>query len=395
MAKSLTELKPGSLKLEDLVASLKNPSVSASKEAGQDLLRKATEFGLSVRDYLTLAVGTEHKDGVSLNGYERTLMALNLPVRNDLTQGISLQAASDTFNTYPGTRAMFPEVIDDVLRWVNRQDQFERVQPMLANSRTVSQTELLSTVVDDDSKERDTYSIAEGSRIPVKSIRTSEKSVKFFKHGSAIRTTYEFSRRASIELLIPYANRINRELELSKVRVATGTLINGDGAYGAAPEVNQSSFNTKVGSNSTNGKISWPHLLAWLVERASLGVPVDTVVMNWDGYFQWLMMFSSQVTSGTVAVRPADNLAAAGANIQRDPVNIALAVRPVLSSATPAGKLIGYSVGDTLEELVESGSQIQETERAILDQTMTMTRTENTGYRIVYGDTRSIFNFGA
>ena len=395
MVRSLSELKAGQLDLEKLTASLKTDSRTGSAEAGQRLAADAASFGLNLRDYLCLAVGTERKSGVELNGYERTLLALNLPVRNDLENGIHLQAASDTFNTYPGTRALFPEVIDDVLRFANRQDQFEQVGPMLAGSRVISGNEMVSTVVNDDSDDRDSYEIAEGARIPVRAIRTSEKSVKIWKHGSAIRTTYEFSRRASIELLIPYANRIARELELSKVRVATATLINGDGVNPAAAEVNQSSYNGPAGSTSTNGQISWPHLLKWLVDRASAGTPIDTVVMNWDGYFQWLMMFSKQVTTGTVAVRPMDNLNAAGATLQRDPVNLAMAIRPVLSSSCPANKLIGYSVADTLEELVESGSQIQETERAILNQTMTMTRTENTGYRLVFGDTRSVFNFGA
>jgi hypothetical protein len=76
-------------------------------------------------------------------------------------------------------------------------------------------------------------------------------------------------------------------------------------------------------------------------------------------------------------------------------VSLVMNITPVLSSAMPANKLLGFSKGDTLEELVEAGSNIQETERAILSQTMTMVRTENTGYRLVYGDTRSIFVFNA
>lgn len=368
---------------------------SAGKEAGLKLAQDAASFGLNIKDYIILAGSKQSdksKDG--LNAYEKLLAELNLPIRNDYERGVYMQAASETFTTYPGTRALFPQVIDDVLRWANRQDLVETTAPIIANSRTISGAELLSTVVDDDSAERDTFMVAEGGRIPVRSIKTSEKTVKIYKHGSGIRTTYEFNRRASLDLLIPYANRIARELEISKVKVATYILINGDGAYGAATEIDQSSYNTPTGVTATAGKISWPHLLKWLVVRAQAGAPIDTVLMNWDGFFQWMMIFGTQGSSaGSTA---AESLSKVGVNLALMPASIkaAFAITPAISSTVPANKLIGFSKGDTLEELVEAGSNIQETERAIQNQTVTVYKTENTGYRLVYGDTRSIFDFG-
>ena len=394
--RNLSDIKK--LDLDALCTKLKSESQRDSEEAGLSLAREAASFGLNVRDYLKLAVGRENDKKEGLNGYELTLYKLNLPVRNDFENGVYLQAASETFQTHAGTRALFPEVIDDVLRFATRQDQIETVTPLVANSRTVAGVELLSTVVDDDSEERDTFTVAEMARIPIRTIRTSEKSVKFYKHGSAIRTSYEFSRRASLDLLVPHANRVARELERSKLIVATGVLINGDGAYGASPSVNQSSYNTATGFTATDGKINWPHFMYWLIQRAKAGTPVDTVVMNWDGWFQWLLMFSEELQgtdNKSYGARAIENLAAAGVSMERMPaaVNLIMNITPVLSSAMPAGKLLGLSKGDTLEELVEAGSNIQETERAILSQTMTMVRTENTGYRLVYGDTRSIFVF--
>jgi len=394
----LSELKK--LDIDALTAKLTSESKRESEEAGLSLARDAASFGLGVKDYLKLAVGKEADKVNGLNGYELALYKLNLPVRNDFENGVYLQAASETFQTHPGTRALFPEVIDDVLRFATRQDQIEQVGPLLANSRTVAGVELLSTVIDDDSDERDSFSVAEMGRIPIRTIKTSEKSVKFYKHGSAIRTSYEFSRRASLDLLVPHANRVARELERSKLTVATGVLINGDGAYDAAPSVNQSSYNSATGFTATSGKINWPHFMYWLIQRAKAGVPIDTVVMNWDGWFQWLLMFSEELQGAdnkSYGARAVENLAAAGVAMDKMPaaVSLVMNITPVLSSAMPANKLLGFSKGDTLEELVEAGSNIQETERAILSQTMTMVRTENTGYRLVYGDTRSIFVFNA
>ncbi len=392
--RSLTELKKLSPEAtEKLIGSLRSSSKRESEEAGLSLARDAASFGISVRDYLKLAVGRESNSAESLDGYELMLEKLNLPFRNDFSNGVHLQAASETFQTYPGTRALFPEVIDDVLRFATRQNIRESVEPLLANSRTVAGVELLSTVINDDSKDRDSFVVSEMGRIPVRTIKTSEKSVKFYKHGSAIRTSYEFSRRASLDLLVPYANRVARELELSKLTVATSVLLNGDGAYGAAPSVNQSSYNDETGVTATDGKINWPHFVYWLIQRSKDKNPIDTVVMNWDGWFQWLMMFGEQSsTAGSTAV---EKLSAMGVTVDRMPaaMQMIMNITPVLSSAMPAGKLLGLIKGETLEELKESGSDIQETERAILNQTMTMVRTENTGYRLVYGDTRSVFVF--
>jgi hypothetical protein len=389
-----SEIKPLP-SIETLAAALK-ASGQAGKDAGLNLAQEAASFGLTVKDYIVLA-GHEQNDRTKdgMNAYEKLLAALNLPLRNDYENGVYLQAASETFSTYPGTRALFPQVIDDVLRWANRQDLIETVAPLVSNSRTINGAEMLSTVVDDDSAERDTFLVAEGARIPVRTIKTSEKTVRIYKHGSGIRTTYEFNRRASIDLLIPYANRIARELEISKVKAATYILINGDGVYSAAPEVDQSSYNTVTGVTATNGKISWPHFLSWVVARAQAGVPIDTVVMNWDGFIQWMLMFgTTQANAGPTA---AESLAKAGVSVNQMPASLKaiMQITPVISSTMTANKMLGFIKGETLEELVEAGSNIQETERAISNQTVTVYRTENTGYRLVWGDTRSVYDFGA
>lgn len=387
---SLLDIKRVSLGEFTLLKDLKAEDEADSQRAGRALVKAAKNYGLSVRDYLTLAIKPEG----DYSGYELALAELNLPTRNDIKHGVVLQAASETFQTYSGTRALFPEVIDDIVRWASRQDDFERVDPFLANSRPISGNELLSTVVNDDSDDRAaTFSVSELGRIPVRTIRTSEQTVKIYKHGSALRTSYEFDRRASLELIVPFMRRIARELELSKVTAATNVLINGDGVNGAATEVDQSSYNgaSYSGETATNGTISWAHFVYWLVQRAKAGVPVDTVLMNWDAWFQWNKLWGKPIAGETNAAAIMERM---GVNADQMPTAMNLNVRPVLSSAVPAGKLIGITRGETLEEIIESGSNIEESERNILNQSITMTKTENTGYRLLFADTRSVFDFG-
>lgn len=383
----------------EVVGDLRASSHNASAEAGHVLLTQASEYGVTLRDYLTLAIdvrGSEnpeqYQDGAGLlNGYEAALLSLGLPVNDNFEQGITLDLASDTFQTFPGTRALFPEVVDDLVQWNYRQNLLENTGALVGISRTVSGTQMITTVVDDDQGNYQTVrQVAELGRIPVKTIRTTEHGVTFYKHGGGYRTSYEFSRRARLDLLTPYANRMARETEMSKVGHATQLLVNGDAVHGAAPVVDQSSYDAQVGEAATDGKISFKHLLMWLVERAKAGTPVDTVVGNWNAYIQWLFMFALPTSDKTVT--DADQLARTGFQIGGVPI-LSGVVNFALSSTMPDGQLMGYSKADTLEEMIEAGSLINESERAIQNQSITYVKTENSGYRLVFGDTRSIFDF--
>lgn len=381
----------------ETLAALRAERPHDSAIAGQALIAEAREFGLNIRDFLDLAIdvpaSTEaerYRDANGfLSGYEATLASLGLPVRDDYERGIVLEAASDTFQTFPGTRAMFPEVVNDVVQWKYRQEQLENTAALVSQSRTINGVEMITTVVDDA---EDNYqvvkAVAELGRVPVKTIRTTQNSVAIYKHGGGYRISYEFQRRARIDLLTPFQNRMARETERSKVWLATSVLINGDGVNGAAPVVTQSSFDGATVDN----KLHYRGLLGWFLARAKAGTPIDTVAGNWDAYLEWLLMFAIPTNSNSNT--EADNLARTGFRIGGVPILTGI-VNFVLSSAVPDGRLVGFSKGDTLEELIEAGSNIDESERAIQNQSITYVKTENSGYKLSFGDTRSVYNFKA
>lgn len=379
--------------VEEVLAGLsgKDVTLGTSVESGQKLVAEARDYGLNMRDYLTLAVDTragesaELASKADLNGYELTLAQLNLPSKNDFDKGVLLQAASETFQRFPGTRALFPEVIDDMLRWKDRQDRIEQVGPLLSQTRTISGTELLSTIVEDDSAERGTFIVPELSNIPVRTIRTSETSVKMYKHGSAYRTSYEFERRATLDLLTPYAARIGRELEISKVKAATSVLVNGDGVNPAATVEAITAHGGTANSLSTNYKA----LAKFLMKMAQDGVPADTIVGNYDMFIELLFMFTPTLQNQSQAEAMAAR-GAPGMNLGLPILN--QNVTFVLSSSMPAGRLMAFNRAETLEELLEAGSSISESNNAIRNQSIVYVRTETSGFRLAWGDTRRILN---
>jgi hypothetical protein len=140
----------------------------------------------------------------------------------------------------------------------------------------------------------------------------------------------------------------------------------------------------------TAGRINWEGFLAWLVSRAKLGTPIDTIVGNYDMYLEWIRMFATpSANSGPTQMQ---TLAAAGVGVAIQNPRFDLNVNFALSSTAPAGKLVGFIKGETVEELVENGSDIEESVRAIENQKVRYVKTTNKGYRLIFGDTRSILN---
>lgn len=387
----LTDLmKKDRLSPDEVAAMLANDSPSTSAERGLQLVAEAASYGISLCDYLILHVAPTKGEGAAkytgLNGYEAVKAALNLPHADDFEQGITLQAAANTFQTYTGTRALFPEVIDDMLKQKTRMEQVENIASIVSQSRTVDQVEMITTYVEDDSADRKQYTISEMGRVPVRSVRTSQNVVNFGKRGSGIEMSYEFNRRASLDILTPFAARIARETELSKVAAATAILINGDNVNTAAAVVNLSTYGG-TGISAANFK----SLAKFLMARAKAGYPVDTLVVNYDMYIDLMFMYQPTL-SGNGSIPAA--MAQRGAPAIQTNVSFMsnMGVNVVISSSVPTGKIIAMSKMECLEELIEAGSDISENERSIKNQVVTYIKTENTGYKLAIPEARVVLD---
>jgi len=399
MQPNLLAIRAARQPAEVLLAGLKpeDKNASTSLRAGENLIRQAKEAHLSIDDYLRLAVDPNKGQfaGAKMDGYECALAYLDLPVRDDFSSGVLLQAAAETFNTFPGSRALFPPVIDNILQWKYRQDQIENVAAIVSQSRTINGNEMISYVVDDKASDyQQTGVIAEGAEIPVRSLRMSEKAVKFYKFGGGIEFTYEFERRASLDIITPYAARMQREVEIGQTAIATALLLNGDGVSGAAPVVNATDLAAGYPVSGrpvpAAGRMNWEVVLKWLVTQAQKGTPIDTVVGNWDMYLEWIRMFA--IPTANAGPSQMQILADAGVQVARENPRLPLNMNFALSSTAPASKLIGFIKAETIEELVENGSDIEESTRAITNQRVRYVKTTNRGYRLVFGDTRSVLN---
>ena len=63
-----------------------------------------------------------------------------------------------------------------------------------------------------------------------------------------------------------------------------------------------------------------------------------------------------------------------------------------LSSSVPSGQFIAMPKGECIEELVEANSNISESERSIIDQSVKYVKTETTGYKLSIPQSRVVLD---
>lgn len=391
MVKSVSEIQKR--KLGEIYKPLLSENTNEAIYAGQKLMREAKEYGLDLSQFLDLAVDLSEGEeaqlfdgGKGLSGFEQVMFKMNLPMRNNYKNQVTLAQASDTFATKPGSRIMFPYAIDNVLRWQENLPVMEKVADLVAGSRTVSGNELIRIIGKDDANARKTFRVGEGANIPVRKVSYSDRSVQFFKHGSGIEYTYEFERRAALDIITPFAARIARDLEMSKLAAATNIVISGDGVNAPATALNQATLD----SGATDGKLSYDGLIGALVKSIKNGTPIDTIAGNIDAYLQFMKLFGTSAVSNAYEV---DQMAKVGGPQFAGLSNIFTPVRFVLNSAVPNGKLLMFNKADTVEELVEANSRIAEEEKNVTSQIVKYVKTENTGYSLIYPDCRYVYTY--
>lgn len=360
-----------------------------SATAGESLAQDAFDSGASIE--LMIHRHVEAVEG--MNPVESVFMECGIPLSPHGEEGnLMLAASSDAFITNNGLKAILPILIDNILRAAINTVPLENVEDLLAQTRNVAGSQLQTDIVYDKNTNDSygTFRIAEGGRIPVRSLKTSKNAVQFFKHGSGIEISYEFGRRMSPDVLVPYANRIAFERAQSEAQAAVSILVNGTGDNPAAPVDSAQAYDGLATGRLRDRPEAF---LKWLIDCAKNGRPVDTVVVNYDTLFELSFMFP--VNNGTaLAAQGANAIGKQGVGMQVTfAQGLALNITVVLSSVMGENQILGFRKGETLERLIEIGSQIQETERNIRTQMLTYVNSTNSGFNIAYGNSRRILEW--
>lgn len=216
------------------------------------------------------------------------------------------------------------------------------------------------------------FRVGESAEIPVATITGAEHTIRLKKYGRALRASYEELRRMRIDKLAYFIRMAAVQAEMDKVVAALDVLISGDG--NTTPTSVPVTWDHNGDFGGTLGTLS---LNSWLWFKMKF---VQPYVMTTALMQEAVALQLSQLNTGSANVPlVAANLGGLGTGLT--PINqFADGVRFGWTADAPALKIVALDRRFALEQVVEIGGDISETERFITNQTQVMTMTEVNGF---------------
>ena len=208
--------------------------------------------------------------------------------------------------------------------------------------------------------------VAEAAEFPLYSITTSDRIVRVYKYGGRINWSYEVARRMRINQLQILLTELAFAEDVRRRKAALEVAVNGDG--------------------NGNGVMLSPTVPAAYSIQNIDEFGMDTAYNSSLG----LNMYAGDLTevknvralrynpNGQVVLNP-DQLAMYSAMYQM-PDGSPLKLSPKGSILDGSKLLLGWNTARGLEQVIENGSQIEETEKIIANQTNQMVMSINIGY---------------
>lgn len=209
--------------------------------------------------------------------------------------------------------------------------------------------------------------VSEGADLPIAKIKIGEKAISLWKHGRAIETTYEATRRMRIDLFQKHINAIISDIARQGLEDAVDVLVNGDGNKNAS---------TQIADFSTSGGLTSENLVDAMIDYYDANnYAADTMTMSKE-YFKKMvgMTFDPTLANGASARFTFETPQLGVQNVK-----ILMADVPQIKSKNV---ILLSNKSNSLLRYEENGSNIQESQQFIRNQTNLMTISENSGYAI-------------
>jgi len=367
--------------------------------------RQAIEAGVPLSVFLETLDPSEK--GSRTDAFQRQLRQAGIRTRSNPEAGYWSSEASMFFDTTAG-RALYPEFFarewrkvsfaspkeraillssDSVLgtferpyndvggpRWNN---QFEPAIPLsevVAMTSPIRGEDYRSLYMTYDANQLRLFRVGESAEIPMANLESSERSIRLRKYGRGLRATYEQMRRVRVDKLAWWIRWMAVQSEVDKLEAALTVLVSGDGNAGtAATEYNLLTLDPLA----IAGELS---MVGWLKFRMLFAPPyvMTTSLSQIDEAVQMVLL-----NMGTANI-PLQGQNLGGIGNSLTPINsTADGVRYGWLEGAPNNKYVGFDRRAALEQVVEIGSEITETERFITNQTQVIVMTENNAFAIL------------
>lgn len=265
---------------------------------------------------------------------------------------------------------LFPAWVETTLRQAVYDTDY---LPYVVNTRigvdgNIVQSPMLNLLDEKNKKAIKKVRIAELADIPTGKITMGEKAITLWKRGRAISLSYEVARRMRIDLIALQFQAIAGDLAQQNLEAAIDVACNGDGNDGSKP--------LQLGTTTNSKAIIGKDITAALLEYSRANnFNANVMIVPYD-YLASIseLTFDTQLASGvSLGVR---------FNIPQIKVQDVTIIGSDYAKVDGKEAMILLNRDLSLIRYEENGSNIQETENFIRNQSKLMTTTENAGYAI-------------
>lgn len=360
-----------------------------------DMYRRAAEYGLTLHQYLEVLQPSTESD--KLTAFERQLRRFGIVAKSDPSRGIWSSPGGYFFqDNQPASAILFPAFLQQQIVW----DKviFNDVQELVATTRQITGTTYQGVTADTSDlavAKGKAFRVSERGRFPEVKISWGEFAHRTDKHGVALNFSYEFLRRAPLELITTTVARILAYDKDGLYNDAISLLINGDGdGNSAAPATSVAALGGTAGTLDYASWLKWlatfrPFRPSVVVGRLATILKVLTMTLPGGAAINTFYQVNTLLQGSGAGTGQATLAPSPGGDLFPQ-----VKLRIVDDSAIGANLLLGVDVGMALEHIVEVGSDLQETERFITNQTQTMVMSVQDNFSKIWTNAARVLDIG-
>jgi len=351
----------------------------------RDLYNQASENEMTLSQLLEqLAPAPE---GSKLTAFENQLKEYGIVTQSIPEKGI-IASKVEAFYRTDESKVLFPEFIATQLR--ESLTQMSILQYLLATTTTIDSNAYRNIYCDDsdaNKKAAKKVRVTEASELPKSRLKTRENAIKIWKYGRAIEASYEVIRRMRIDLLAVHIRRIGEQAAQDEVVDVLDIILNGDGNSDTAATVLKAK--TDLDSTATSGTLSKAAWIRFLLRFYPY--QCNTVVASEDGLLQILnIIYPSDATQMMDFLLKGMAITAKVELPQQLWTNVTLLYSPSVEKINAHVALYGIDRRYCIEKVVEAGSDIQEADKFITNQTQVLTISETAGFAKMFNEANKI-----
>ena len=372
-------------------------------EQGVTLYKQSIDAGMTFWQYLEMVQPSKPSD--NLTAFERQLQLNGIIVQSRPDLGLYSSPGEYFFQSdRPGSAILFPVLLQKTALWTKLK-AFVDINKIVATTRTITGTSAYSALSIDDSNITGATTTAHGRRFrvdqkgnfPSVSIGWSEKTNAVAKHGVQLNWTYEFVRRASIELMQTVVARIMIQDQLELFNEAVNVIINGDGS--ANPPCTVKTLKKTAAGATPNQIVCDATVAGELTYETWLKFIGNSRPYTFNAVFGNLNTLVKFVTMSRPTMDPAEIitnlLEAKNQGTAKLDTPLFPNVTLFLAEGMPVDKLLAVDTSFALERVIELGSDLKEVERVIQNQTEAMVISIADNVSKIFNDAAQLLDFSA